>query len=144
ASAATLYDAPEGRTGHALDATSARPDFVGLIYPVITMKPPFAHPGSRQNLARATPSADLVEHLSLDAQVTRDTPPSFLVHTQQDQTVPVENSILFYQALRRAGVAAELHLFEKGPHGFGLGAGVGPVSDWPERFAAWARSHGWL
>ncbi len=144
ASAATLYDAPEGRTGAAMDQASARPDFVTLIYPVITMKPPFAHAGSRQNLLGEHPPADLVDHLSVELQVTKNTPPAFLVHTGEDASVPLENSVLFYQALRRAGVSAELHLYEKGPHGFGLRAGLGPTSEWPRRWEEWMRSHGWL
>ena len=119
ASAATLYDAPEGRTGAALDAVSARPDFIALIYPVITMKPPFAHMGSRKALLGAEPTDALVERMSVETQVTAATPPAFLVHTGEDASVPLENSILFFQALRKAGVPAELHLFEKGAHGFG-------------------------
>jgi polygalacturonase len=144
ATAATLYDAPEGRTGAPLDATSARPDFVALLYPVITMKPPFVHTGSRRNLLGENPSAELVDRLSVEMQVTKDTPPTFLVHTAEDTTVPLENSILFFQALRRAGVSAEMHLFEKGPHGFATRPGLGPTSDWPARWEAWMRSHGWL
>ena len=144
ASAATLYDAPEGRTGAPLDATSARPDFVGLLYPVITFKPPFAHEGSRKSLIGDAPAADLLERLSLETQVTKDTPPVFMVHTEEDTSVPLENSLLFFQALRRAGVPAELHIFEKGRHGFGTSAGLGPTSDWPARLEAWMRSHGWL
>lgn len=144
ASAATLYDGPEGRTGAPLDATSARPDFIALLYPVITMKPPYVHAGSRRSLLGDQPAEALVERLSVETQVTKDTPPAFLVHTGEDTSVPLENSILFYQALRRAGVAAELHLFEKGAHGFGTAPGLGPTSDWPARLEAWMRSHGWL
>ena len=144
ASAATLYDAPEGRTGAALDAVSARPDFVALVYPVITMKPPFAHMGSRKALLGAAPSEALVERLSVETQVTAATPPAFLVHTGEDASVPLENSILFFQALRKAGVPAELHLFEKGAHGFGTAQGLGPTSDWPARLEGWMRAHGWL
>jgi acetyl esterase/lipase len=144
AMAATLYNAPEGRTGAALDATSARPDFVGLLYPVITMKWPFAHEGSRRNLLGAQPADALVERLSLETQVTRETPPVFMVHTEEDASVPLENSLMFFQALRRAGVPSELHIYEKGAHGFGTQAGLGPTSEWPARFEAWLRTHGWL
>ncbi|MCX6552838.1 MAG: alpha/beta hydrolase [Acidobacteria bacterium] len=144
ASAATLYDAPEGRTGAALDAISGRPDFVALLYPVITMKPPYAHEGSRRNLIGEQPAPGLLDGLSLETRVTKDTPPVFLVHTDEDTSVPLENSLLFFQALRRAGVPAELHLYEKGRHGFGTSAGLGPTSDWPARLEAWMRSHGWL
>lgn len=144
ATAATLYDAPDGRTGAPLDAISARPDFAALIYPVITMKGPHAHAGSRRNLLGETPEPTLVDRLSPELQVTKDTPPAFLVHTAEDKGVPLENSLVFYQAIRAAGGSAELHLYERGPHGFGLGQDLGPASDWPARLEAWMRGHGWL
>jgi acetyl esterase/lipase len=142
--AATLYDAPEGRTGAPLDAVSARPSFAVLVYPVITMKEPYAHLGSRRALLGENPSEELVDRFSTQLQVTKDTPPAFLVHTQEDASVPLENSVYFFQALRRFKVDAELHLFEKGPHGFGMGQGLGPTSEWPKRLETWMRSHGWL
>jgi len=144
ATAATLFDAPEGRTGHALDEVSARPDFVALLYPVITLRGPFAHEGSRRNLLGDNPPEDLVERLSVDTQVTGATPPVFLVHTTEDTSVPVENSLLFFDALRRAGVPAELHVYERGPHGFGVRDDFGTTSEWPDRWEAWMRSRGWL
>jgi acetyl esterase/lipase len=144
ATAATLFDAPEGRTGAALDAVSARPDFAALIYPVISFAGPAAHTGSRRNLIGETPAPALIEHLSPERQVTKNTPPAFLVHTAEDKGVPLENSLAFYQAIRAAGGSAELHLYEKGPHGFGLGQGLGPASDWPARLETWMRAHGWL
>lgn len=144
ATAATLFDAPEGRTGAAIDTVSARPDFAALIYPVVTMKPPFAHAGSRRNLIGETPDAALVDRLSPELQVTKNTPPLFLVHTAEDKGVPLENSLQLYQAVRAARGSAELHLYEKGPHGFGLGPGLGPVSEWPDRLETWMRAHGWL
>ena len=144
AAAATLFDAPEGRTGAGLDATSARPDFVALLYPVITMRDPFAHRDSRTNLLGANPPESLVAQMSLETQVTAKTPPVFLVHTAEDKSVPLENSVMFYQALRRAGVSAELHLYERGAHGFGMTQGLGPTSGWFLRFTEWMRAHGWL
>lgn len=144
ATAATLFDSPEGRTGAALDAVSGRPDFAALIYPVITLKDPFAHAGSRRNLIGQTPAAGQADRLSPDQQVTKNTPPAFLVHTAEDKSVPLENSILFYQAVRAAGGSAEMHLYEKGAHGFGLGQTLGPASDWPARLETWMRAHGWL
>ena len=144
ASAATLFDSPEGKTGAALDAVSARPDFVVLQYPVITMRGPAVHAGSRDALLGPHPPAKLLDRVSLERQVTRQTPPTFLVHTQEDTTVPADNSILFYQALRAAGVSTEMHLYEKGPHGFGIKPGLGPTSDWPKRCEEWMRAHGWL
>lgn len=144
ASSGTLFDAPEGRTGAPLDSVSGRPDFLLLIYPVISLDLPYAHVGSRVSLLGPNPSPDLVRHLSLEHQVSKATPPAFLVQTEEDKTVPMENSIRFYEALRRAGVPAELHLYAKGPHGFGLDPGYGPASEWPKRAEAWMRFNGWL
>jgi acetyl esterase/lipase len=144
ATAATLYDAPEGRTGAALDTVKARPDFAVLVYPVISMSGAPAHTGSRRNLLGENPSPAQLERLSPDRQVTKDTPPAFLVHTAEDKGVPLENSLQFYQAIRAAGGSAELHFYEKGPHGFGLGQALGPASDWPARLETWMRAHGWL
>jgi acetyl esterase/lipase len=144
ACAGTLFDDPEGRTGAALDAVSARPDFLALLYPVITMTLPFTHAASRKNLIGDSPSPVLVEHLSIETQVRRDTPPTFIVHTAEDTSVPLENSLLFFQALRRAGIPVEAHFYERGPHGFGTSPGLGPTSEWPKRLEEWMRSHGWL
>jgi len=117
ASAATLFDAPEGRTGAPLDAVSARPDFVAMLYPVITMKPPFAHMGSRKALLGAEPSEAMVERMSVETQVTAATPPAFLVHTAEDTSVPLENSILFYQALRRLASPSRCTCSNRAPTG---------------------------
>jgi acetyl esterase/lipase len=141
-SAATLFDAPEGRTGAPLDSVSARPDFAILVYPVISLKPPYYHGGSKLNLVGETAAPDLVEHLCTDLQVTARTPPTFLVHGGTDTSVAPENSILFYSALRRAGVPAELHLYQEGPHGIGLKPGYGPISDWAVRCAEWMKQRG--
>jgi acetyl esterase/lipase len=142
AAAATLFDAAEGRTGNALDGVSARPDFVALLYPVITMQPPVAHSESRVNLIGEHPTSALVQRLSLDAQVRRDMPPVFIAHTSEDASVPLENSLRFYEALRRAGVPAELHLYERGPHGFGVRADLGTTSGWIDRWIEWMRAEG--
>jgi acetyl esterase/lipase len=144
ASAGTLFDHPLGRTGAPLDATSARPDFLVLMYPVITMKDPAAHAGSRRALLGAAPSAASIELMSLEQQVTSATPPTLLIHTQEDQAVPVENSILFYQALTRANVPAEMYLFEHGSHGMGMRDGLGTTSLWPRRAEEWLRERGLL
>jgi acetyl esterase/lipase len=144
AMAATMFDAPEARTGAALDSISGRPDFVALLYPVITMRPPFAHAGSRSNLLGSNPSAAFVDRLSLESQVRKDMPPVFLVHTTEDKTVPVENSIEFFQAIRRIGASAELHVYEHGEHGFGTQRDLGTTSEWPERWIAWMRVRGWI
>jgi acetyl esterase/lipase len=144
ASAGTLYDAPEGRTGAALDSVSGRPDFLLLIYPVITMQDPYVHAGSRLCLIGPHPTQSLMDHLSPELQVTKDTPPAFLVSTEEDKTVPFQNSVLFFEALKRAGVPAEIHVFEKGPHGFGMRKDLGATSEWPLRCADWLRLHNLL
>jgi acetyl esterase/lipase len=144
ASAGTLYDHPLGRTGAELDKVSARPDFLVLMYPVITMDGPAAHAGSRKALLGANPSPADVKLMSVEQQVTAATPPTLLIHTQEDQTVPVENSILFYQALTRAKVPAEMYLFEHGSHGMGMRAGLGTASEWPKRAEEWLRARGLL
>lgn len=139
ASAGTLFEHPLGRTGAALDATSARPDFLILLYPVITLEGPAAHAGSRTALLGDAPPADLVRLMSLETQVSAATPPTLLIHTQADKTVPAENSILFFQALTRAAVPAELHVFEQGGHGVGMRSGLGTTSEWPHRAEHWLR-----
>ncbi len=144
ASAAALFDSPDGRTGAALDSVSGRPDFVALQYPVITMKPPFAHADSRRNLLGANPSAALVDRLSIETAVSKNTPPMFLVHTSEDTSVPIENSYLLASALRAAGVSVESHFYERGAHGFGVAPGLGATSEWPTRLVEWMTAHGWI
>ncbi|MEO6569674.1 MAG: alpha/beta hydrolase [Opitutaceae bacterium] len=144
ASAGTLFDHADGKTGAALDSVKARPDFLILLYPVITMSDPAAHAGSRKNLLGANPTHELLHRMSVETQVTSATPPTLLIHTQEDQTVPVENSILFYQALTRAKVPAEMYLFEKGGHGMGMRNGLGTSSNWHKRAEDWLQARGLL
>lgn len=144
ASAGPLFDNPAGRTGAAMDSVSGRPDFLMLMYPVISMREPAVHAGSRKALLGSTPSAESLELLSLEKQVTPATPPTLLIHTQADQSVPVENSILFYQALTKAKVPAEMYLFEHGGHGMGMREGLGTSSLWPRRAEEWLRDRGLL
>ena len=139
ASAATLFDDPAGRTGAALDTVSARPDFAMLMYPVITLMPPAAHAGSREALLGMTAAPDLVKRMSLETRVGPQTPPTLLFHSQDDDRVPADNSILFFQALTRAHVPAELHVFEHGGHGMAMRAGQGTASLWPRRAEEWLR-----
>ncbi|MFP5392071.1 MAG: alpha/beta hydrolase [Gammaproteobacteria bacterium] len=141
ASAGTLFDHPQGRTGNALDAVSARPDFLMLLYPVILMDGPAIHAGSRKNLLGANPAPDLVRLMSVEKQVTAQTPPTILFHSQDDGSVPVENSIAFYQALTRAKVPAEMYLYERGGHGMGMRTGQGNATSWPRRAEEWLREH---
>jgi acetyl esterase/lipase len=115
-----------------------------LVYPVISLVEPYAHAGSRRNLLGDDPAEELLENLSNEKQVTPQTPPTFLIHTYEDTAVPAENSIYFYLALRRAKVPAEMHLYQKGQHGFGLGKNIGPASSWPILCADWLRGLGLL
>lgn len=144
ACAATLYDAPEGKTGAELDKVSGRPDFAVLLYAVVSMKEPYVHQGSRKALLGANPAPELLDHLSPELQVTKDCPPVFIVHTEEDRAVSDFNSIQFYEALHKARVPVEMHLYEKGPHGFGMRKDLGQTSEWPKRCEEWMRSHGWL
>lgn len=142
--AGTHFDG--GRVGAAdpVEAVGSRPDFMMLIYPVITMRDAYTHQGSKRNLLGEKPEPRLVWLLSNERQVTADTPPTFLVHTTDDAAVPVENSLLFFQALREAGVPVELHVYETGRHGLGLAPGHPLMSSWPDRALAWMASHGWI
>jgi acetyl esterase/lipase len=144
ASAGTLFDASEGRTGAPLDEASGRPDFMVLIFPVITMQDPFAHGPSRRGLLGDNPSAALKSRWSVEEQVTSNTPPTFLVHSSEDATVAVENSLLFYQAMRRAKAPIEMHLYPRGPHGSGMSPSLGPTAEWPRLCELWMRFNGWL
>lgn len=144
ASAGTLFNHPDGQVGPAPDPVSARPDFLILMYPVISMEEGVAHAGSRRALLGPTPAPDKLALMSLEHQVTSATPPTLIVHTQEDASVPIENSIRFFQALTRAKVPAEFHAFERGAHGMGMRDGLGTSSEWPARAAEWLRARGLL
>lgn len=142
--AATHFDNGK-ESGDAVDHAGSRPDFAVLVYPVITLtEEPYVHKGSRQNLLGPNPDPKLVESLSSERQVTARTPPVFLFHTSADTAVPAENSVLFYLAARKAGVPAEMHIYEPGPHGVGLAATDFVLSSWPARLADWMRVRGLL
>ncbi|MEO5683916.1 MAG: alpha/beta hydrolase [Chitinophagaceae bacterium] len=100
--------------------TSLRPDFMILLYPVISFTDSLAHMGSRTNLVGKSPAPEKIKLYSNEMQVTKDTPPTFLVHAKDDAGVKVQNSIAFYEALQKNGVQSEIHLYEKGGHGFGM------------------------
>ncbi len=123
---------------------STRPDFLILAYAVISFTTPYAHAGSRKNLLGENPDPKLAESLSNELQVTAQTPPTFLFHTTADKTVPVENSILFYMALRKAGVPAEMHIYADGPHGVGLAPTDLVLSSWPRHLEEWMQARGLL
>ena len=115
-----------------------------LGYPVISFDPQIAHAGSVRNLLGENPDPKLIEDLSNDRRVGPETPPTFLFHTTADTAVPVENSVRFYLALRKAKVPAEMHVFENGPHGVGLALGDPALSAWPALLANWLRGRGLL
>jgi acetyl esterase/lipase len=140
ATAGTHFAGGQADAADAVERVSSRPDILILIYPVITMGP-LTHSGSKLNLLGKEPSADLMKLLSNEEQVTKETPPTFLVHTMTDTAVPVENSMMFAAALRRAGVPFEFHLYEQGRHGFGLAPTDPVLSSWPGRCADWLRLH---
>lgn len=122
------------------NGTSVRPDFNLLIYPVISFKESFTHMGSRNNLIGKNASYDLVEEYSNEMHITENTPPTFLVHSSDDNAVPVENSIRFYQELVKNKVPAEMHIFETGGHGYGMGRDE-LTKAWPERLKTWLHHH---
>jgi acetyl esterase/lipase len=141
--AGTHFDAGKASDADPTERVGSRPDFLILGYPVISFGP-YAHKGSPRALLGDNPDPKLVESLSNELQVTAQTPPTFLFHTTEDKTVPVENSVLFYLALRKAGVPAEMHIYERGPHGVGLAATDEALSTWPGRLADWLRGRGLL
>jgi acetyl esterase/lipase len=122
--------------------TSLRPDFLILVYPVISFSNSIAHLGSRANLIGKNPSPQNIQEYSNELQVTAQTPPSFLIHAQDDDVVKVENSILFFEALNRNHVPAEMHIYTKGGHGFGL---HNPTTkdEWFDRLKNWLAANGW-
>ena len=130
--------------GDPIDKVSSRPDFLVLGYPVISFTTSYVHKGSMRNLLGDNPDPKLVELMSNELQVTPQTPPTFLFHTNGDTAVPAENSVLFYLALRKAGVPAEMHIYERGPHGVGLAQTDEALATWPGRLAAWLRVRGLL
>lgn len=136
----THFDAGKADANDVIDKVSCRPDFMILIYPVITMTQEFGHVGSRKNLIGENPDKKLAESVSSELQVTPQTPPTFLVHTEEDTEVPTENSICFYLALQKAKVPAELHIFQKGPHGYGLADYLPTVSAWPDMCLKWLKN----
>jgi len=145
ASVATRFEARVYAPVDALDASSARPDFSILLYPVISMDPSIAHAGSRQALLGDTPSAADVARHSLENAVTAATPPTLLVHASDDSAVLPDNSVRYYSALQRHGVPADLHVFARGQHGFGIRLAQGlPIGNWPELAWSWLVAGGFV
>jgi dipeptidyl aminopeptidase/acylaminoacyl peptidase len=115
-----------------------------LGYPVVSFDPAIMHAGSRRSLLGENPDPKLVEDLSNELRVTPETPPTFLFHTANDPAVPVENSVRFFLALRKAKVPAEMHIFENGPHGVGMALADPALSQWPSLLMNWMRVRGLL
>jgi len=140
----THFDAGKADTTDPIDRMNCRPDFAILGYPVISMTAPWTHQGSKRNLLGENPSPELAQSLSGELHVTAQTPPTFIFHTDADTGVPAENSIYYFLALRKAGVPAEMHIFQKGPHGVGLGMDDFALGEWPRLMANWLRINGFL
>ncbi|MBL9210025.1 MAG: alpha/beta hydrolase [Opitutaceae bacterium] len=132
----TLFEPGNPNATDPVERESARPDLGILCYPVISLGE-FAHAGSRRNLLGDNPPAELVQKLSTELQVTKNTPPTFIWHTVEDKAVPVENALLFASALRRAGVPFSLHIYELGAHGLGFGRPERPAPPWAEQLLHW-------
>jgi len=140
---ATLYDREAYEATDAVDEVSARPDLAILCYPVITMDPEFTHGGSRKNLLGPDKADDdeLAASVSSEKNVTADTPPTFLFQTDADTAVPAENATSFFLALRKAGVPAEYHCYQNGPHGVGLYRGDPVLGTWSGLLSNWLRAN---
>lgn len=141
--AATLSTNFSEITYESLDNTSPRPDFTILIYPVISMKNEIANKGSKEKLLGLNPSEELIKKFSSDLNVNSTTPNTFIAHATDDQSVPVENSINYYLALKNNKIQCELHLYEKGGHGFGLGV-LDTSKNWTQDCENWMKCNGYL
>ncbi|MEX2285772.1 MAG: alpha/beta hydrolase [Planctomycetaceae bacterium] len=137
--AGTHFDDGNSQASDVIERAGCRPDFLVLCYPVISFTTEHAHAGSRRNLLGENPEPALVQSLSSELQVTKQTPPTFLFHTSEDQGVPPENSVLFYLALKKAGVPVEMHIYQSGAHGVGLAQDKPALSSWPGLLRDWLR-----
>jgi acetyl esterase/lipase len=143
-SVATHADAGKVDAADPIDRVGSRPDFSVLGYPVISFVEPWTHQGSKTNLLGDNADPALARSLSSETQVTSTTPPAFIYQTNADTTVPAENAVAYYLALRKAGVPSELHIFKDGAHGTGLGMRDPALSEWPTLLANWLRVSGLL
>ena len=144
ATASTRFDSGMPNASDGVDRVSSRPDFSILCYPVISLTEAWTHQGSKLNLLGENPAPELAKTLSMENAVTAQTPPTFIFQTNADTTVPAENSVYYYLALRKAGVPAEMHVFENGPHGVGLAMYDPALSEWPKLLVNWLRVHGFI
>jgi acetyl esterase/lipase len=143
--AGTHYDEGDPMAKDAIDKLSCKPDYIILAYPVVNLSDGVGHRGSRDNLLGKNATAEQIQEFSNDLHVNKNTSPTFLFHTNEDNAVIPENSIRFYQACKKNGVPVELHIYEKGKHGIGLGndpkwnGNEKSVSTWPDRLADWLK-----
>jgi acetyl esterase/lipase len=143
-SASTLFDSGHPASNDIVERSGSRPDIVVLGYPVISMTAPWTHAGSKSNLLGENADAELARRLSGEQAVTKDTPPTFIFQTNEDRTVPAENSLHYFLALRKADVPAEMHVFEKGPHGVGLANDDASLAPWSALLANWLRGRSFI
>lgn len=145
ATAGTRFEEGDPAASDPVERVSSRPDFLILCYPVISFDPEITHEGSVRNLlGDQANDPSMRELLSNERHVTPQTPPAFLFHTSEDRAVPAANSLRFYDALRRHGIAAEMHVYQSGPHGVGLMPGAPVLGTWPGHLRGWLRDNGWL
>lgn len=142
ASASTHFDAGKPDAADPIERVSSRPDFAILGYPVISLVEPWTHQGSKKALLGDNPDPALAKSLSGENAVTAETPTTFIFQTNADTTVPAENSLVYFLALRKAGVKAEMHIFETGPHGVGLAGNDPALSEWSRLLTNWLRVKG--
>jgi acetyl esterase/lipase len=140
----THFDPGNPAADDPVERAGSRPDFMILVYPVISFSTEYRHGGSRTALLGGNADPELVESLSNETRVTAMTPPTFLVHTDEDRSVPAENSVLFYLALRRARVPSELHIYRQGRHGFGMTSTDPVLASWKDRCSDWMKGMGLL
>jgi len=140
--ASTWFDRGNPSASDVIERSGSRPDLAVLGYPVISLSDPWTHQGSKDNLLGPNPDPALVQRLSGEHAVTKDTPPTFIFQTNEDSTVPAENSLNYFLALRKAGVPSEMHVFEKGPHGVGLANDDPLLAPWSTLLGNWLRLRG--
>jgi acetyl esterase/lipase len=138
----THFDGGDANSTDVVAQQSAKPDFGVLAYPVILFGQPKSHKGSEKNLLGPAASEEQLRSLQNDLNVTKETPPTFLFHTLEDVAVPPENSLAFYAAMVKNGVPGELHIYEKGKHGVGLGKNIEATNDWSNALARWLKTRG--
>jgi acetyl esterase/lipase len=140
----THFDSGKPGDSDPIERHSSRPDVSILIYPVIALDSPWTHAGSRRNLLGDMPSPALLASLCNEKAVTRETPPTYLVHSTDDKAVPVENSLHYALALKANGIPFGMQVYSHGGHGYGMGKGDPVLTGWPRECAAWLKQRGFF